>query len=134
MSTISQLRTEVLSVPIIAGSPRSIGTAPVEIVDLNMMLGGPGCMVVRVAGDGVSMIGAGISPDDYLIVQRTSDPPTGSIVVARLNDEEYTIKRWERRNRGLYLVPANGDFNERRITPQDDCEIIGIVKFVVHRP
>jgi len=45
---------------------------------------------VRVAGD--SMIGAGIHPNDILVVDRALDPKHGNVVIAVINGE-LTVKR-----------------------------------------
>jgi DNA polymerase V len=130
----SNLRTPMLAVPIAAGAPRSVGSAPVDLIDLNLFIGGPNRLMVRVENgiEGSSMLNAGISPGDYLVLERTDDPPSGLIVIVRLNTEEYTCKRWTRRHNGLFLVPANEDCKPRQITEQDTCEVVGIVKFIVH--
>lgn len=58
---------------------------------------------------GMSMRDAGILDGDLLAVQRTPTARNGQIVVARL-DDEVTVKRFQRREHRVQLLPANADF------------------------
>lgn len=60
---------------------------------------------------GYSMIDALVSDGDTVIVQRTSDPRDGEMVVARLREEdELTLKRFYRQGEMVRLEPANPNF------------------------
>lgn len=63
--------------------------------------------LLRVRGQ--SMRDAGILDGDLLAVQRTPVVADGQIAVVRL-DEEVTVKRFERRDGRIRLLPANADF------------------------
>lgn len=66
--------------------------------------------LLRVRGD--SMRDIGIRDGDLLAVHRTRQAETGQIVVARVNDEEVTVKRLHRRSAYLVrLLPENTDFD-----------------------
>lgn len=58
---------------------------------------------------GASMRDAGIWDGDLLAVHRTREAASGSIVVARI-DDEVTVKRFRRRGRVVRLLPENPDF------------------------
>jgi len=61
---------------------------------------------------GTSMRNAGILDGDLLAVHRARQASNGDVVVARVNDEEVTVKRFHRRS--VYLVrllPENPDFD-----------------------
>jgi DNA polymerase V len=60
--------------------------------------------LLRVSGD--SMTGAGIQPGDLLVVDRSVEPRSGRIVVARLGDA-FTLKRLMHRRRGWWLEAAH---------------------------
>jgi DNA polymerase V len=60
--------------------------------------------LLRVSGD--SMTGAGIRPGDLLIVDRSVEPRSGRIVVARL-DDAFTLKRLVHRRGGWWLEAAH---------------------------
>lgn len=66
--------------------------------------------LLRVRGQ--SMRDAGILNGDLLAVHRASRAENGQIVVARVNDEEVTVKRLHRRSAYLVrLLPENPDFD-----------------------
>ena len=87
--------------------------------------GDPSCFALRVRGD--SMINAGILSGDKVVVRPQQTANDGQIVVARIEDEA-TVKRLQRRNGEVWLIPENDNY-----TPIDgrNAEIIGIVKAVV---
>ena len=58
---------------------------------------------------GESMLGAGILPDDLVVVRRQQSASSGEIVVALLGDEA-TVKRLSHRNGGVWLLPENDAF------------------------
>jgi len=59
---------------------------------------------------GMSMRDAGILDGDLLAVHRTPEVRNGQIIVARLNDDEVTVKRYRQRGREVWLLPENPDF------------------------
>ena len=66
--------------------------------------------LLRVRGH--SMREVGILDGDLLAVHRRSQAESGQIVVARVNDEEVTVKRFHRRSAYLVrLLPENPDFD-----------------------
>lgn len=84
---------------------------------------------LRVRGD--SMIEDAICDGDFVIVRRTSDARNGDVVVAILEGEETTLKRFHRQPDGrVRLEPAN-----RTMAPivLDRVEIRGVVTGVIRR-
>lgn len=71
--------------------------------------------LLRVKGS--SMQGAGILDGDLLAVQRASEARNGQVVVARLG-EEVTVKRFERRDGRVRLLPENPDFAPIEVGPE----------------
>lgn len=59
---------------------------------------------LRVRGE--SMLGAGILPDDLVVVHQQQDARNGEIVVALLEDEA-TVKRLQRKGSEVWLLPEN---------------------------
>jgi len=82
---------------------------------------------LRVRGE--SMLGAGILPDDLVIVRRQPEAYSGEIVVALFEDEA-TVKTLSRRNGEVWLLPENPEYE-----PIDGtyCQIIGKVVGLVRR-
>lgn len=77
---------------------------------------------LEVRGD--SMIDAGILDGDLALIRRTEGADTGDIVVALIDDEEATLKRFRRRGASIALEPANTAY-EVRILPPNRVRIQG---------
>jgi repressor LexA len=70
---------------------------------------------LEVRGD--SMIEAGILDGDMALIRRTEGADTGDIVVALIDDEEATLKRFRRRGASIALEPANPSYEVRILPP-----------------
>jgi len=77
---------------------------------------------LEVRGD--SMIEAGILDGDIALIRRSDAADTGDIVVALIDDEEATLKRFRRRGASIALEPANTSY-EVRILPPNRVRIQG---------
>ena len=77
---------------------------------------------LEVRGD--SMIEAGILDGDTVLIKKTEGADTGDIVVALIDDEEATLKRFRRRGASIALEPANTSY-EVRILPPNRVRIQG---------
>jgi repressor LexA len=77
---------------------------------------------LEVRGD--SMIDAGILDGDLVLIRRTDVADTGDIVVALIDEEEATLKRFRRRGASIALEPANSS-HEVRILPPNRVKIQG---------
>ena len=74
---------------------------------------------------GMSMQGAGILDGDLLAVRQTQDVRNGQIVVARLGDE-VTVKRLQRRDGHIELLPENPEFLPIVVQPGQPIVIEGV--------
>lgn len=75
--------------------------------------------LLRVRGH--SMREAGILDGDLLAVHSARQAESGDIVVARVNDEEVTVKRFHRRSAYLVrLLPENPDFDPIELDLRND--------------
>lgn len=100
-----------------------------EVVDLEEMFVSPhGNFVLRVRGD--SMIDDNICDGDYVIVEKRETARDGETVVALINGEEATLKRFYRTPRGIRLEAANPAY-EPIVTK--NVQIQGIVVGVLRR-
>ena len=86
------------------------------------MLGSGEHYALEVRGD--SMQDAGILDGDTVLIQRNESADTGDIVVALIDDEEATLKRFRRRGASIALEPANSAY-EVRILPPNRVRIQG---------
>ena len=77
---------------------------------------------LEVRGD--SMIDAGILDGDTALIKKTETADTGDIVVALIDEEEATLKRFRRRGASIALEPANTSY-EVRILPPNRVRIQG---------
>jgi repressor LexA len=86
------------------------------------MLGSGEHYALEVRGD--SMVDAGILDGDMALIQRNESAETGDIVVALIDEEEATLKRFRRRGASIALEPANTSY-EVRILPPNRVRIQG---------
>ncbi|WP_062010897.1 transcriptional repressor LexA [Aureimonas sp. AU4] len=68
---------------------------------------------LEVKGD--SMIEAGILDGDTVLIQRTDSASAGEIVVALVDDEEATLKRFRRKGNMIALEAANPAYETREL-------------------
>ena len=108
---------------IAAGTPiEAIQTRTDTISMPPSMLGSGEHYALEVRGD--SMIEAGILDGDTALIKKTDAADTGDIVVALIDDEEATLKRFRRKGASIALEPANTSF-EVRILPPNRVRIQG---------
>ncbi|MEK7461032.1 MAG: transcriptional repressor LexA [Patescibacteria group bacterium] len=89
---------------IAAGAPiEAIRTNETITIPRDMM--GPNVFALKVRGD--SMIDDGIFEDDYVIIERVSQPRQGEVVVALVDNEAVTLKRYYLENGRVRLQPRN---------------------------
>lgn len=74
--------------------------------------------------DGYSMQDKGILPGDYVFIQPSKEISNGQIGAFRLNGE-VTLKTFKKTDEGIFLLPANNDFQPIPVTPDDTFEVIG---------
>jgi repressor LexA len=69
---------------------------------------GPNIFALRVSGD--SMKDDGIFDGDYVIIEKTNNPKNGDIVVALVDEDNVTLKRFFREKTRIRLQPANSNY------------------------
>lgn len=82
---------------------------------------------VRVSGD--SMIGAGISNGDLLVVDRSLSAVHGDIVIAAIAGE-FTVKELQTHPH-LRLIPHNHEYSPITFHAEEELEIFGVVTFTL---
>lgn len=80
--------------------------------------------------DGDSMIGAGIMPNDLVLVERGREPKTGDIVIAEV-DGAWTMKYFQKKGTEVYLEAANPKYPT--IKPVAELRLGGAVMAVVRK-
>jgi len=110
---------------------------PIEAVEENEAIAVPtdfvmdagNSYVLRVKGR--SMIEDGIFDGDYVVIERNPSPKNGDIVVALLDNQYATLKRFYREANHIRLQPANSTMQP--IIVKGDINIQGIVRAVIRK-
>jgi repressor LexA len=106
---------------------------PIEAIPTNETIQVPkdmyqkGLFALKVRGD--SMVEEGIFDGDYVIIKPTQNAQNGDIVVALVNQEEATLKRFYQTKRGIVLKPANAKMRPlkpRKVIIQG--KVVGIIR------
>ena len=130
---IELVRENLFTVPILGKVQAGLPTLAVEEIEgyLNLdslVFSDDSTFALRVRGD--SMVGAGIMPDDLVLVRKQNMAQTGETVVA-LIDDEATVKSLRRRGKDYYLEPANAKYTP--ILIDQNVSIIGKVISVIRK-
>ncbi|MBR2476008.1 MAG: translesion error-prone DNA polymerase V autoproteolytic subunit [Bacteroidaceae bacterium] len=86
----------------------------------------------RVSGN--SLIDAGISDGDIIVIDKSLEATTGDYVVAFI-DGEFTIKefRLDEKNKCAWLIPYNKNFSPIKVTQENDFMIWGVVTYTIKK-
>ena len=85
-----------------------------------------------VKAKGPSMIDAGISSGDLLIVDRSITPRNNNIVIASIFGD-LTVKKLKKKDHSLFLISANSEYPSIQIKEEMECFIWGVVTYVIHK-
>lgn len=84
-----------------------------ETIDIPKDMVGKNVFALRVRGD--SMIEDGILDNDYIIIEQINNPNNGDIVVALLDNENATLKRYYKEKDHIRLQPANSNYQAIKV-------------------
>lgn len=115
-----------------AGFPSPADDYIEQHLDLNNYLIKHPAATFFVRATGLSMINAGIYPDDILVVDRSLDPSNGKIVIAAI-DGQLTVKRLRKTRTETFLDSENPTFKTIKIQEESDVVIWGVVTNVLHK-
>jgi repressor LexA len=116
---------------IAAGTPIEALRDHSNFIDVPASLLGKGeHFALEVEGD--SMIDAGIFDGDTVLIARNETAENGSIVVALIDNEEATLKRFRRKGQSIALEPANKAY-ETRIVPPNRVQVQGRMVGLIRR-
>ncbi len=107
---------------------------PIEAIETQEMIAVPSNMVVNAANTyvlkvkGNSMIDDGILDGDFVVIERNPSPKNGDIVVALLDNQFATLKRFYREKDRIRLQPANSALSPIYVK---DPLIQGVVRAVI---
>ena len=98
-----------------------------EIVQLPVALFGKGeLFLLHASGD--SMTGAGIDDGDLVLIKKQEEARSGDIVVAYIEGEGNTLKRYRQYGNTVFLHPENPKYRD---IPLKDCRIQGVAISVI---
>ncbi|WP_421579700.1 transcriptional repressor LexA [Shinella sp. M31] len=131
----SDVMSSSVSVPVMG---RIAAGVPISAIQNNThditvpaeMIGSGAHYALEVKGD--SMIEAGIFDGDTVIIRDTSSANPGEIIVALVDDEEATLKRFRRKGASIALEAANPAY-ETRIFGPDRVKIQGKLVGLIRR-
>jgi len=110
---------------------------PVDISEENERIGVPANMVsknsyaLRVRGH--SMVDDNIQDGDIIVIERRETATNGQSVIAMINGEAVTLKKFYVEAEGIRLQPANPDM-EAIYLRNEEVQILGIVTGVIRQP
>ncbi len=99
-----------------------------ESLSLNSCFGDDDIFALEVRGD--SMIGDDIHEGDYVICRRSSIARDGQLVIAIVDDENATLKRFYKEKSRAKLQPANDNYKP---IYSDNCRIEAVVVGLVRK-
>jgi DNA polymerase V len=126
----SDLRIPYIKEGVSAGFPSPATDFLGNDIDLNKELCKNPLATFYIKVKGNSMINAGISDKDILIVDRSLEPQNNKIAVCFI-DGEFTVKRIKTENDCLYLMPENPNYQPIKVTEENELVIWGMVTYVI---
>lgn len=114
-----------------AGFPIPTGDTPSGVLNLHDLCVKRPVATYFVRARGDSMIGAGIYDGDLLVVDRSLSPHNGDVVIAAI-EGEFTVKRFEKTDHEIRLIPENPSYSPITIHPGSDSAFWGVVTSSVH--
>lgn len=125
---------EAVSLPIVgriaAGKPIDAIEENSETisVSVDMVSNNKRNFVLKVVGD--SMIEEGIHNGDYVVIEQRDSAQEGEIVVALIDNEFATLKKFYKEGNKIKLMPANSKMAPIYV---DNCIIQGVVKGLIRK-
>ncbi len=129
---LSELELPFVADYIPAGAPAQIQNFIDETLDLNKTLIAHPRTTFLAKARGSSMQDAGISDGDILVVDKAIEPNNNNIAVCTINGE-VTVKRLNKIDDKLFLIPANKAFKPIEINEHANFIIWGVVTYIIHK-
>ncbi|MBF4176855.1 translesion error-prone DNA polymerase V autoproteolytic subunit [Lelliottia nimipressuralis] len=125
---------EIIAIPLLSdlvqcGFPSPAADYVEQRIDLNELLVSHPSSTYFVKAAGDSMIEAGISDGDLLVVDSSRNAEHGDIVIAAV-EGEFTVKRLQLRPT-VQLIPMNSAYSPIILGSEDTLDVFGVVTFIV---
>ena len=124
---------EVVELPVIGRVAAGAPILATENIERSFPIPGdfaPGKEVFMLNVKGDSMIEAGIYSGDYILVRQQNEANNGDIVVAYIEGEGNTLKRYKQNGNTIFLHPENPKYRD---IPLQECKIQGIAINVIKK-
>lgn len=126
-----------ISIPIInqginAGFPSPAADFEEEKISLDAFLIKNKEATFYAKASGNSMIGAGISDGDILVIDRSLPVISNRIAVCFI-DGEFTVKRIEIQEDKILLLPENSNYKPIEVSKENEFVVWGIVTYVIKK-
>ena len=109
---------------------------PIERIERNETIQAPADMVKHntyaLKVQGHSMIDDNIQDGDVIIVEKRESAENGQSVVALINNEQVTLKKFYIEANGIRLQPANSEM-EAIILKNEEVQVLGVVSGVIRK-
>lgn len=130
--TLTELSLPMFASRVPAGAPVPADDLREANIDLNAHLVRHPASTFMVTVKGDSMRDAAIHDGDLLLVDNAIEARNGKVVVAVMNGE-LTVKRLEKTEKGLRLMPENPDYQPIEVPEDASFFIWGVVTQVIHK-
>jgi len=127
----SHIEIPLFSGKVAAGFPSPADDYIEKTLDLNDLLVQKPAATFFVRAEGESMLGAGIHPNDILVVDRSIEAVVGKVVICALNGE-LTVKRLKSIGKEIVLGAENPAYSDITVQEEVDLVIWGVVTNVIH--
>lgn len=131
LDMLSSIALPLYSSHVQAGIPSPVDDHIEDTIDLGKHLVKHKNSTFLLRATGESMTGAGIYPEDLLVVDRAIIPTSGHIIIASL-DGEFTVKRLQQIRDKVVLCAENPAFQDITITEEMSFSIWGVVTNCIH--
>lgn len=127
-----ELRLPLVDAYISAGFPSPADDYLEAKLDLNKLLirNPSSTFFARVRG--TSMQDVGIHDGDILIIDKSLTPSHNSVLICFI-DGEFTVKKIQKKNGDMYLMPQNKDFAPIKVDKESDFRLWGVVTYCIHK-
>jgi len=131
LDEMDTLATELVEIPLLGSITAG---QPIERIENHDLVKVPANMVRKntyaLKVQGHSMIDDNIQDGDIIVVEKQITAENGQSVVALINNEQVTLKKFYIEADGIRLQPANPDM-EPIILKNDEVQVLGIVSGVI---
>lgn len=113
-----------------AGFPINMSDHIEKVIDLNDLLIRNSISTFIVEVESLSLLNAGIDLTDKLIIDRSLDARHNDIVLA-LIDNDFTLKRLQKKGKEIWLSADNPDFQDIHFKDGQTVSIWGVLTFCI---